>query len=55
MATHHEDDLERVPTGPSVSKGMSELDIKDEALPFTPEEERKYVRKIDFWIVPLMM
>jgi len=35
---------------------FDEIDVaKADLLGFTPEEERKLIRKLDLWIVPLMM
>lgn len=56
MASSHVDgDVEIVPSATVAEKAMDGFDTKDDVRPFTDADEKKYVRRIDFWIVPLMM
>ena len=45
-----------VQAAPPEKSGFDEIELAKAQLDnFTPEEERKLIRKIDLWIVPLMM
>jgi hypothetical protein len=45
-----------MPPKPEEKQDLDEIELaKERNEEFTPEEERRLVRKLDFWIVPLMM